>query len=122
MFRVNHIHLKSPDPKRTAQWYVDMFGAKVIGEGEGLGGSQTIRLDIEGTRFNVTSAPAGETLPAGTSTSHYQVGGVTGLDRWSESIDFYVHYLVNDNLALGSFLNFSRIDIDSNLILDPIRR
>lgn len=71
MFRVNHIHLKSPDPKKTAQWYVDMFGAKVMGEGEGLGGSHTIRLDIEGIRFNVTSAPAGETLPAGTSASHY---------------------------------------------------
>lgn len=71
MFRVNHIHLKAPDPKKTAQWYVDMFGAKVMGEGEGLGGSQTIRLDIEGTRFNVTSAPAGETLPPGSSVSHY---------------------------------------------------
>ena len=34
-------------------------------------GSHTIRLDIEGTRFNVTSAAAVETLPAGTSVSHY---------------------------------------------------
>ena len=71
MFRVNHIHLKARDPKRTAQWYVDMFGAKVVGEGEGLGGSHTVRLDIEGTRFNVTSAPAGQTLPEGTADSHY---------------------------------------------------
>ena len=71
MFRVNHIHLKAPDPQKTAQWYVDMFGAKVVGEGQGLGGSQTVRLDIEGTRINVTSAPAGQSLPQGTAESHY---------------------------------------------------
>ena len=71
MFRVNHIHLKAPDPKKTAQWYVDVFGAKVLGEGTGLGASSTVRLDIDGTRINVTSAPAGETLPDGTADSHY---------------------------------------------------
>jgi catechol 2,3-dioxygenase-like lactoylglutathione lyase family enzyme len=71
MFRVNHIHLKAPNPKKTAQWYVDMFGAKIVGEGEGLGGSTTVRLDIEGTRINVTSAPAGQTLPEGTAEYHY---------------------------------------------------
>ena len=71
MFRVNHIHLKAPDPKKTAQWYVEVFGAKVLGEGTGLGGSSSVRLDIEGTRINVTSAPAGETLPDGSAESHY---------------------------------------------------
>ena len=71
MFRVNHIHLKAHDPKKTAQWYVDMFGAQVVGEGKGLGDSTTVRLDIEGTRINVTSAPAGQTLPEGTADSHY---------------------------------------------------
>jgi glyoxylase I family protein len=71
MFRVNHIHLKAPDPRKTAQWYVDMFGARIVGEAEGLGGSSTVRLDIEGTRINVTSAPAGQTLPEGTADYHY---------------------------------------------------
>ena len=71
MFHVNHIHLKAVDPRKTAQWYVDVFGAKVLGEGPGLGDSLGIRLDIEGTRINVTSAPAGETLSPGTSDSHY---------------------------------------------------
>ena len=71
MFRVNHIHLKAPDPRKTAQWYVDMFGAELAGEGEGMGGSTTVRIVIGDTRFNVTSAPAGETLPEGTSEHHY---------------------------------------------------
>ena len=71
MFRVNHIHLKGPDPKKSAQWYVDVFGAVIVGEGEGLGRSRTVRLDIQGTHINVTSAPAGQTLPQGTAESHY---------------------------------------------------
>ena len=71
MLKINHIHLKAHDPKTTAQWYVDMFGAKIVGEGRGLGDSETIRLDIDGLRINVTSAPAGQTLPEGTAESHY---------------------------------------------------
>jgi lactoylglutathione lyase len=71
MLRINHIHLKAHDPKTTVQWYVDTFGAKVVGEGRGLGDSHTVRPDIEGTRINVTSAPAGESLPEGTADSHY---------------------------------------------------
>jgi len=71
MFKINHIHLKAHDPKTTAQWYVDMFGAKIVGEGRGLGDSETIRMDIDDVRVNVTSAPAGETLPEGTAESHY---------------------------------------------------
>ena len=71
MFKINHIHLKARDPKTTAQWYVDLFGAKIVSTGRGLGGSETIRMDIGDVRVNVTSAPAGETLPEGTAESHY---------------------------------------------------
>ena len=71
MFKINHIHLKAHDPKTTAHWYADMFGAKIVGEGRGLGDSETIRMDIDDVRVNVTSAPAGETLPEGTAESHY---------------------------------------------------
>ncbi len=71
MFKINHIHLKAHDPKITAQWYVDMFGAKIVAEARGLGDSETIRMEIDNVRVNVTSAPAGETLPEGTAESHY---------------------------------------------------
>lgn len=70
-YRINHIHLKTPDPDKTAQWYVDNFDATITGVGRGLGNSHTVRLDISGVRVNVTSAPAGQTLPRGTSQSHY---------------------------------------------------
>ena len=28
-YRINHIHLKSPDPLKTAEWYVTAFGFKI---------------------------------------------------------------------------------------------
>lgn len=71
MFSINHIHLKAPDPRKTAQWYVDNFGAKIAGEGEGLGGSLTVRIDIGGSRINITSAQKEKTLPEGTASEHY---------------------------------------------------
>ena len=71
MFKMHHIHLKSPNPLKTAQWYVDNFNATVKGEAQGLGGSKTVRVEVGGSLINVTSAPAGETLPEGTSDYHY---------------------------------------------------
>ena len=71
MFSVNHIHLKAPDPKATAQWYVDMFGAQVVGEAEGMGAAKTVRMDLGGTRINITSAPAGETILEGSAQPHF---------------------------------------------------
>jgi len=31
-YRINHIHLKSPDPRRTAEWYVKTFNFRILSE------------------------------------------------------------------------------------------
>ena len=31
-FKLNHVHLKSPDPKETADFYVNNLGATVVAE------------------------------------------------------------------------------------------
>ena len=31
-FKLNHLHFKTPDPKKTAQWYVDNVGATIVSE------------------------------------------------------------------------------------------
>ena len=49
-FKLNHVHLKTPDPQKTAQFYVDTLGAKIIGEAGGNG----LRLDLHGLTLNVT--------------------------------------------------------------------
>ena len=67
-FGMNHIHIKSDDPRTTAQWYVEKFGATVAGEAE-MGGTVTVRTDLGGVRVNITQASS-ESLPAGSSDPH----------------------------------------------------
>ena len=50
-FTLNHVHLKTPDPEKTAQFYVDNLGAKIVGQAGGNG----VRLDLHGLTLNVTT-------------------------------------------------------------------
>ena len=56
-FKLNHIHLKTPDPQKTAQFYVDSLGAKVVGQAGGSG----LQLDLHGLTLNVTRFIEGQT-------------------------------------------------------------
>lgn len=49
-FKLNHVHLKTPDPQKTAQFYVDTLGAKIVGKA----GTDGVRLDLHGLTLNVT--------------------------------------------------------------------
>ena len=49
-FTFNHVHLKTPDPEKTAQFYVDNLGAKIIGKA----GTNGLRLDLHGLTLNGT--------------------------------------------------------------------
>jgi lactoylglutathione lyase len=50
-FRLNHVHLKTTDPKRTADWYVENLGAKIVS----AAGTNGYRLDLHGLALNVTT-------------------------------------------------------------------
>jgi lactoylglutathione lyase len=51
MFKLNHVHLKSTDPKQTAQFYVDNLGATVVSEI----GTRGYRLNLHGLIVNLTT-------------------------------------------------------------------
>jgi len=55
--RLNHVHLKTPDPEKTAKFYVDTLGAKIVSQA-GTGG---YRLDLHGLSLNVTPFIASQT-------------------------------------------------------------
>lgn len=61
-FKINHLHLKTPDPRKTAQWYVDMLGARVVSEAGAAGGTTGFRLDLHGIPLNVTGFVEGQKL------------------------------------------------------------
>lgn len=56
-FKMNHIHLKTPDPEKTAQFYVDSLGAKIVGQA----GTNGLRLDLHGLAVNITKFIDGQT-------------------------------------------------------------
>jgi len=56
-FAVQHVHLKSRDPKATAQFYVDNLGAKMMAEIPGRG----FRVDLHGLQLNITGIIATQT-------------------------------------------------------------
>jgi catechol 2,3-dioxygenase-like lactoylglutathione lyase family enzyme len=50
-FQLNHVHLKSKDPKQTAQFYVDNLGATLVSEI----GTRGYRLNLHGLMINLTT-------------------------------------------------------------------
>ena len=61
-FKINHIHFKTPDPQKTAQWYVDNLGARIVSEAGGASGNRSFRLDLHGLPMNVTGFVAAQKL------------------------------------------------------------
>ena len=49
--QINHLHLKTRDPKTTAQFYIDNFGATMVAEV----GRNGYRLNLHGLMMNVST-------------------------------------------------------------------
>jgi catechol 2,3-dioxygenase-like lactoylglutathione lyase family enzyme len=61
-YRLDHIHLRSPDPELSAAFYVRMFGAKLLSRSEASGALRVI-LDLAGTRLFIERVPPGTAQP-----------------------------------------------------------
>jgi catechol 2,3-dioxygenase-like lactoylglutathione lyase family enzyme len=47
---VQHVHHKTRDPKKTAQYYIDNFGATIKAQMAGTG----LQIDLHGLQINIT--------------------------------------------------------------------
>ena len=62
----NHMHLKAPDPEKTANWYVKAFGFQIIGDTVRDSGDRFIRCKAaDGTKVNISEARTDEQLGVG---------------------------------------------------------
>jgi catechol 2,3-dioxygenase-like lactoylglutathione lyase family enzyme len=48
--KLNHLHLKTTDPDKTAKFYVDTLGAKIVSQNP----NGSYRLDLHGLSLNVS--------------------------------------------------------------------
>lgn len=79
-YEYDHIHLRSPDPSKTAQWYHRMFGAKIVDTPQPSGPNR-VDLDLSGVMVLIAGAlPPGEELQ-GSGDLHY------GLDHFGLRVD-----------------------------------
>ena len=72
-YRINHIHLKATDPRRTADWYVGAFGFKIVNDETRVFGDRFIRCTSEdgGMAVNISGARSKETLGPGDASAHH---------------------------------------------------
>ena len=59
-YAINHVHIRSADPHRSAAWYEEHFGAKLVSEREVMPGTVTLGMEVGGpVRLNISSKPPG---------------------------------------------------------------
>jgi len=72
-YKINHIHLKAPDPRKTADWYTKAFNFKIVSDETRVFGDRFVRCQTEdgGMMVNISGARTGETLGGGNASAHH---------------------------------------------------
>ena len=72
-YRINHIHLKSPDPRKTAEWYVTAFDFEITSDETRVFGDRFLRCKSAdgGVNVNISGARTNERLGSGDASPHH---------------------------------------------------
>ena len=72
-YRINHIHLKSPDPRKTAEWYVTAFDFQIVSDETRVFGDRFVRCKSAdgGIAVNISGARTNERMGSGDAMPHY---------------------------------------------------
>ena len=72
-FRINHIHLKASDPRKTAEWYEKAFAFKIVSDETRVFGDRFIRCNSGdgGMVVSISNARTGEKLGPADASAHY---------------------------------------------------
>jgi catechol 2,3-dioxygenase-like lactoylglutathione lyase family enzyme len=60
-FKINHLHIKTADPQKAVNWFVDNLGARIVSENRS-GETTGFRIDLHGLSMNVTGFITGQKL------------------------------------------------------------
>jgi lactoylglutathione lyase len=72
-YRINHIHLKASDPRRTAEWYERAFDFRIASDEVRVFGDRFLRCQSAdgGITVNISGARTGEHLGPGDASPHH---------------------------------------------------
>ena len=81
-YEFNHVHLKAPDPKKTADWYVQAFNFQIVSDAVRPSGDRFIRCQTpDGVVVNISGARTGEQMGGGDATVHW------GIEHFGLNVD-----------------------------------
>ena len=82
LYRVNHVHIKSKDPKETADWYVKAFNFNIVSDTVRAVGDRFIRCQTpDGVVVNISGARTDEQMGDGDAVPHW------GLEHFAMNVD-----------------------------------
>ena len=72
-YKINHIHLKAPDPRKTADWYTKAFNFKIVSDETRVFGDRFVRCQSAdgGMAVNISGPRTGESLQPGNASAHF---------------------------------------------------
>lgn len=104
-YEFNHVHIKAPDPEKTANWYVKAFGFKILSDTTRVYGDRFIRCETsDGVAVNISSERTGEHMGGGDATVHW---GIEHFGINVDDIDAEIERLA----GLGAVLMEGPIDV-----------
>lgn len=81
-YEFNHVHLKAPDPEETANWYVKVFGFRIISDVVREFGDRFIRCETsDGVVVNISGARTNESMGGGDANAHW------GIEHFGITVD-----------------------------------
>ncbi len=81
-YEFNHVHLKAPDPEKTANWYVKAFNFTIVSDTVRPVGDRFLRCRTpDGVAVNISGARTKEQMGGGDATVHW------GLEHFGLNVD-----------------------------------
>ena len=81
-YEFDHVHVKAPDPEKTANWYVKAFDFRIVSDTVRAWGDRFIRCETtNGIVVNFSSARTNEKLGEGNADVHW------GLEHFGIKVD-----------------------------------
>ncbi len=81
-YRFNHVHLKAPDPEKSANWYVNAFNFRILSNTVRASGSRFVRCETsDGVVVNISGAGNDEQMGNGDASVHW------GLEHFGIEVD-----------------------------------
>ena len=108
---VNHIHIKSKDPKVTAEWFVSAFNVKIVSDTLRSFGDRFVITETEGgLKINISNERTGETLGPADADAHY------GIEHFGfDTVD--IKKDIDRLIGLGAELKEGPIDVPEGPII-----